>query len=78
MEKKRIAFSPGSKNGLDDDYTLYEDGSVMHLYDVHHYPGGYNLKEYFVGKELSQSIRERIINDTSEENKEIAKNLLEL
>ena len=40
MAKKVISVSHQMKGILDDDYTLYDDGSVLHFYDKHTYPGG--------------------------------------
>lgn len=43
MEKRIIAYSSQMKNNnLDDDYTLYENGEIIHEYDAHAYPGGQN------------------------------------
>ncbi len=78
MEKRIIAFSPNMKNGLDDDYTLYEDGTVIHDFDEHRYPGGYNLKRRLNAIDLKSDIKSRLINVTSEEDKELARTLLNL
>lgn len=42
------------------------------------YPEGYNLKETLKAEDLNQSIKERLYNSVSEQNKEIVKNTLEL
>ncbi len=42
--KTIIAMSQGMKKGmLDDDYTLYSSGEVLHEYDKSIYPGGQNF-----------------------------------
>ena len=33
MDKKAISVSHKMKGVLDDDYTLYEDGTILHYYD---------------------------------------------
>lgn len=78
MEPRIIAFSHKSKVDLDDDYTLYEDGTVLHEYDKHRYPGGYNLKETMQAKNIKSSAKERLLDATKEEDKELAKELLGL
>lgn len=40
MEKRVLAYSPKVKEGLDDDYSLYEDGEILQEYDRLRYPGG--------------------------------------
>lgn len=77
--KKIIAVSHRMKGGiLDDDYTLYDNGEVLHEYDKHTYPGGSNLSRVLSIDELSLEIKERLLSDASDENKEIVKNLLGL
>lgn len=78
MELRIIAFSHKMNLDLDDDYTLYEDGTVLHEYDKHRYPVGYNLKETFQAKNIKDSAKERLLNATKEEDKELAKELLGL
>jgi hypothetical protein len=76
MDKRVIAYSPKMKGDLDDDYTLYEDGEVLHEYDRHRYPGGYNLKETLQADELKDSVKERLLNATKPADKDLAKELL--
>lgn len=64
------------KGDLDDDYTLYEDGEILHEYDRHRYHGGYNLKDTLTANQLKVSIKERLLNATKAEDKELAKELL--
>lgn len=78
MDKRVIAYSPKMKGDLDDDYTLYEDGEVLHEYDRHRYPGGYNLKETLRADELKDSVKERLLNATKPADKDLAKELLEI
>lgn len=33
MDKRVNAYSPKMKGDIDDDYSLYEDGEVLHEYD---------------------------------------------
>lgn len=76
MQPRIIAVSHKMNGDLDDDYTLYEDGSVLHEYDRHRYPGGYNLKETLEAKNIMDSAKERLLNASSEEDKELVKELL--
>lgn len=78
MQPRIIAVSHKMNGDLDDDYTLYEDGSVLHEYDRHRYPGGYNLKETLEAKNIMDSAKERLLYASSEEDKELVKELLGL
>ncbi|MBB6236905.1 hypothetical protein HDC90_001522 [Pedobacter sp. AK013] len=75
---KLLVKSSGSKGILDDDYTLYADGTVLHEYDRHSYPGGQNLTELLTISDLSVLIKERLYKASSEENKSYIRKLLEL
>lgn len=76
MEKTVIAASHKMKGDLDDDYILYDNGEVLHEYDKHRYPGGYNLKETLKAKELKDSVKERLMNAAPKENKELVREVL--
>jgi hypothetical protein len=73
-----IAYSSGMKGDLDDDYTLYENGEILHEYDAHRYPGGYNLKRTLKPSDLNESAKNRLLKASSEENKIIVKEILGL
>ena len=76
-EKKVISVSNGMKKGvLDDDYTLYKDGTVLHYYDKHTYPGGQNIEDTINGRDLSDKVKKRLLESASEENKILVKELL--
>ena len=78
-DKKIIVYSHEMQNGmLDDDYTLYDDGTVLHFYDDNIYPGGQNLKHTMQGPDLPQKIKMRLLNRASEENKHTVKKLLHI
>jgi hypothetical protein len=75
--KKVIAISHRMKGGiLDDDYTLYDSGEILHEYDKHAYPGGQNLSETLTAKQINTDIQERLLADASAENKALVKKLL--
>ena len=78
MEKRIIAVSTRCNGGLDNDYTLYDDGSVLREYDRHHYEGGYNLTAHYNAIELSNDIKQRLIKEVDEKDMELAKKLLGL
>jgi hypothetical protein len=76
-DKKVIAHSHEMKGSvLDDDYTLYEDGTVRHVYDAHTYPGGQGLEEILHGRDLSDIIKKRLLEKASEKNRSLVKKLL--
>lgn len=76
---KVISISRRMKSGIfDDDYTLFENGEVLHEYDKHMYPGGHNLKETLSIDQLGVNIKKRLLDDTSEENKDLVRKMLGL
>lgn len=78
MDKKAISISNKMRGMLDDDYTLYDDGTVLHEYDKHTYPSGQNLKATLKAEDLSQSIKERLYNAASDDNKDLVRKILKL
>ncbi len=78
MDKKIISVSNHMKGVLDDDYTLFDDGTVLHEYDKSIYPGSFNLKDNLSVNDLSDSIKLRLLEATSNENKELVRKVLEL
>lgn len=77
--KKEIAFSHRMKNGvLDDDYTLYDNGEILHEYDKHIYPGGSNLSRTLTVDEISKDIKMRLLSEASDENRELVMTILGL
>ena len=66
------------KNLLDDDYTLYENGDVLREYDANNYPRNQNLKTTVNAKELKDDVKQKLYENTSANDKELAKDLLGL
>lgn len=73
---REISVSHKMKGMLDDDYTLFESGMVLHEFDKHTYPGGQNLKEELNASQLNDEVKNRLLNATTEADKELAKKLL--
>ncbi|WP_439483980.1 hypothetical protein [Cyclobacterium plantarum] len=79
MEKKAISISHKMKGSvLDDDYTLYADGTILHEYDKNIYPGGYNLKKYLTINDISDEVKQRLLEAASNEDKELVRKTLDL
>jgi len=79
MDKKAISTSHKMKGGvLDDDYTLYDDGTILHEYDKHTYPGGQNLKESLTVADLSDELKQRLLEAASDGDKELVRKTLNL
>jgi len=78
MEKNIIAISNSCRNGLDDNYTLYEDGEVLHEFDRHIYPGGSDLSETVQGSELKPEVKQRLLGEATEANLILFKRLLNI
>ena len=78
-DKKIISVSHAMKKGiLDDDYTLYDDGTVLHFYDRHTYRGGQNFEDMLEGRSLSEKVKKRLLESASEDNKALVKELLDI
>ena len=78
MSKKVISVSYGIKGLLDDDYTLYEDGTVLHEYDKNIYPGGQNFKVELTVDQLSDKVKLRLLEASSDEYKALVQKTLKL
>lgn len=79
MDKIAIAVSHNMKGSvLDDDYTLFDDGTILHEYDRHTYPGGQNLKEYLTVDKLSDIVKKRLLDAASAKNKKLVHETLKL
>ncbi len=76
--KRVIAVSQRMKNGLDDDYTLYDNGEVLHEYDSNIYPSGLNQKATLSADKLSAEVKQRLLEAAGEEHKALAKRLLRI
>jgi len=79
MKTRLIAIYSRMKKGmLDDKYELYENGDVINTYDANIYPNNQDLKRVLDAKNLQQEIKEKLLENANEKNKELAKALLEL
>jgi len=80
MKKRIIAKSYRNKGGLDDQYTLYDDGTVTHEYDITHNIGasGYNKSLSSVAVKLNEDVKEKLFRDAKIIDKALAKQLLGL
>ena len=76
MSLRIIPYSHKIKGDLDDHYTLFEDGSILHEYGAYKYPGGYNLTKNYTVNELNIDIKKRFFEVATPENKEVAKYFL--
>ena len=73
---KVISVSHKMRGDLDDDYTLYDNGVVLHEYDRSRYPGGYNLKETLSADQLGDNIKQRLLNAAPDKYKDLAREIL--
>jgi hypothetical protein len=78
MPKRIIAISHNMKGVLDNNYILYDDGTVLHEYDEHIYPGGQNLNRKMTVDQLSDKVKQRLLEASSEENKDLVRKILKL
>jgi hypothetical protein len=78
MDKETISISYKMKGVLDDDYTLYADGTILHEYDKNIYPGGQNAKENLTVNDLSYSVKQRLLEAATAENKSLVRKTLNL
>lgn len=76
---KELSVSHKMKGGiLDDDYTLFESGKILHEFDKHGYPGGQNLKEELTADQIDDDVKNRLLEAASENDKERVKQLLKI
>lgn len=74
-----IAFSPQiDRNFLDDNYTLHDNGEVLHEYDRSTYPGGQNFKETLSVDQLNENVKKRLLEAASDSDKELVRKILGL
>lgn len=78
MDTRAIANSSRMKGVLDDEYTLYENGEVINIYDANIYPGNQDLKKVLKASELKQNIKEKLLENADEVDKELVKALVGL
>lgn len=78
MERIIISKSSRSKNGLDDDYTLFEDGEILHEYDANLYPSGLNRSRKLLPEDIKLDVKNRLFESASEEYKNLVKQILGL
>lgn len=78
MNTRAIANYSRMKGVLDDEYTLYENGEVINIYDANIYPGNQDLKRVLKASELKQEIKEKLLENADEVDKELVKALVGL
>lgn len=78
MNTRVIATYSRMKGMLDDKYKLYENGDVINIYDANIYPGNQDLKRVLAAMDLEQEIKEKLLENASNTDKELAKALLGL
>lgn len=65
-EKKPIwAFLSMKKGNYDNDYFFYEDGTILHRYDISMHK--FNLESYVSPEDISDSEKEIIIEQCNKE-----------
>lgn len=79
MENKRVLSVSNQMRGmLDDDYTLYDNGEVLHHYDQNVYPGGQDKTTVLKISQLSEKIKQRLVDAANESDREEVKGILGL
>jgi len=79
MEKIIVAHCDRCAYGLDDNYTLFDDGTVVHKYDTHHIGGkGYDKISVLRAAELNIDVKNRLLKVTREKDIELVKQLLQI
>lgn len=73
-EPKEICTAYFGSSMLDDDYTLYSDGRVKHYYDRNMY--SLNHEDWLEAKNLSDNIKQKLLDKCPEELKQKARELL--
>lgn len=73
---RQISVSHNMKGMLDDDYTLFESGKILHEYDKHTSPGGQNLRAELTVNQISAEVKQRLYDAAPENDKDLVKRLL--
>ncbi len=76
MDKRIVSSYLQCKAGLDDDYYLFEDGSIKRKYDRSAAPGNFNLEQIVKSEDLKSDIKLKLFENASESEKELVKELL--
>lgn len=76
MDKRIVSSYLQNKAGLDDDYYLYEDGSIKRKYDRSSAPGNFNLEEIIKIGDLRSEIKLKLFENADVSEKELVKVLL--
>lgn len=77
MSKQVLAHSHKMRSNLfDDDYTLHDDGTVLHEYDRNTH--SFNLREDLVVDDLTPEVKARLYEAASAENKDKVKTILKM
>jgi hypothetical protein len=66
------------KGELDDEYSLLEDGCIVHKFDKSRYPGDSNLQENLSHEQIDIEIKTQLLKAANDVNKEKVRNLLHL
>ncbi|MDT8413595.1 MAG: hypothetical protein RQ875_14105 [Vicingaceae bacterium] len=78
MKKVVAVLHQMKKILLDNDYTLYDNGEVLHEFDNSTFPGGQGHSQILSAKGLKTEIKEKLLANASDKNKELVKSLLGL
>lgn len=71
---KEICMIDIGKGQLDDEYTIYEDGKIKHLYDQSIYK--HDVVEWLTKSDIEESIKLRLLEKCPKEKKEQVKSIL--
>lgn len=77
--RRKIALYHSMKGGmLDNDYYVYDDGVIIHFYDRNQYPGNQNIEEEVTAEQVSDEIKNDLLDSAKNEDKELVKKILKM
>ncbi|MCH7410173.1 hypothetical protein MM239_12265 [Belliella sp. DSM 111904] len=78
MGKKILSSYLQNKSGLDDDYRLFEDGSIERTYDRSTAPGNFNIQQIIKIEDLKYEIKLKLFENALENDKIKVRQLLNI
>lgn len=75
-DNQKICMIEIPRGGLDNDYTFYKSGKIYHFYDRHTYSGGQNREEWITADNISDSIKDQLLEKCPKEHLEEIKDIL--
>ena len=78
MDRKLAVSYNMRHRELDNNYTLFESGKILHEYDKSRYPGGQDHSEELTVNQVSEEIKMSLLEAAAEEDKALVRKTLSI